>query len=211
MYSSLLLSYAHGCQAIQDWLGILLLLEGKCPGAKELLTPFPKSYLTSRIQEIAHGSCVNGFRWNAGKSHVRGKKWNKNDFPTDSSILCYLFCVYLRHPSWRFEGDFKVSTPRTSFFTGTLPHKPGEHFRAILPQMPAPKSTGHVILFQSRFGDPLYTLSADNQEEIRVTGHSGLFRGLALFLMLLRRRDHDWIGQNRLHNLGLHSVVATQA
>ena len=204
-------------QAIQDWLGILLVLEGKCPGAKELLLPFPPkpSYLTSRIQELAGGSCVDEFRWNAGKTPLdamaMAKKWNGNDFPTDSSVLCYLFCVYLLHPNWRFQGDFKLSTPRTSFFIGTLPHKPGEHFRAILPQMPAPtKSTGYVILFQSRFGDPLYTLSTGQDEEIRVKGHSGLFRGLALFLMILRLRDHDWIGQNRLHNLGLSKVVCTE-
>ncbi|QDZ19101.1 Cytochrome B561 N-terminal domain-containing protein [Chloropicon primus] len=197
-------------QAIRDWLGLLLLLEGKCPGAKELLPPFPKAYLNSRIHEIAAGSCVNGFRWNSGKSHLPAKKWNKNDFPTDSSILCYLFCVFLRHPGWRFEGDFKLSTPRTSFFIGALPHKPGEHFRAILPQMSAPKSEGHVILFQSRFGDPLYTLSTGRAEEVRFSGHSGVFRGLALFLMLIRMLDHDWIGQNRLQNLGLAKVVCTE-
>ena len=46
-------------------------------------------------------------------------------------------------------------------------------------------------------------------EEIRFSGHSGLFRGLALFLMLIRLRDHDWIGQNRLRDLGLSKVVCT--
>merc|ERR1712176_1042854 len=115
-----------------------------CPGAKELLSPntFPKGYLNSRIHQISRGRCVNDFIWNSGKSHLQNKKWNKNDFPTDSSILCYLFCVYLRHPNWRFERDFKLSTPRTSFFVGSLPHKPGDYFRAILPQMSTPKATG---------------------------------------------------------------------
>lgn len=196
-------------QAIRDWLGILLLLEGKCPGAKELLGPFPKSYLNSRIHEMARGSCVYDFRWRGGRSHAQAKKWNRNDFPTDSSLLCYLFCAFLLHPDWKFEGDFKRSTPRTSLFVGALPHKPGEHFRAILPQMSAPRSENHVILFQSRFGDPLYTLSTGHEEEVRFSGHSGLFRGLSLFLMLIRMRDHDWIGQNRLHNLGLSKVVCT--
>ena len=195
-------------RAIQKWLGILLLLEGKCPGAKDLLPPFPKAYLNARIHEIASGTCVNEFRWSAGRSHVANRKWNRNDFPTDSNILCYLFCVYLSHPGWRFEGDFRKANPRTSFFVGALPHKPGEHFRAILPQTAVTKAKGHIILFQSRFGDPLYTLVTEG-EEIRFSGHSGLFRGLALFLMLIRLRDHDWIGQNRLRDLGLSKVVCT--
>ena len=143
-----------------------------------LLPPFPKAYLNARIHEIASGTCVNEFRWNAGRSHVANRKWNRNDFPTDSNILCYLFCVYLSHPGWRFEGDFRKANPRTSFFVGALPHKPGEHSRAILPQTAVTKTKGHIILFQSRFGDPLYTLVTEG-EEIRFSGHSGVFRGLA--------------------------------
>ena len=69
------------------------------------------------------------------------------------------------------------------------PKHAGEGFRAILPEMKVPKAAGSIVLMQSRFGPPVYTLSLAGEEKVRMTGHAGLFRGLTLFLALIPHAD----------------------
>ena len=122
--------------------------------------------------------------------------WNANKFVTDSALLCYLFCAFIRHPGWAFDGSERGATPRTALLVGRMPPKhAGEGFRAILPEMKIPKAAGSIVLMQSRFGPPVYTLSLAGEEKVRMTGHAGLFRGLTLFLALLYTTDRGWVGQ----------------
>lgn len=134
--------------------------------------------------------------------------WNANEFVTDSALLCYLFCAFIRHPGWAFDGSERGATPRTALLVGRMPPKhAGEGFRAILPEMKVPKAAGSIVLMQSRFGPPVYTLSLAGEEKVRMTGHAGLFRGLTLFLALLYTTDRGWVGQHRHQTYGVEHVV----
>uniref|UniRef100_A0A1B0GN24 Uncharacterized protein n=1 Tax=Phlebotomus papatasi TaxID=29031 RepID=A0A1B0GN24_PHLPP len=52
-----------------------------------------QEYLVHRIRDLARGTCIADYHWNAG-AVLNSHKWDEH-LPTDSAIIFHLFCTYL--------------------------------------------------------------------------------------------------------------------
>ncbi len=88
-------------QALQRYEQLLHVLRGRRPS--DLLPPSPPGYLWHRALQLAHGTCVPAYSWNAGGAWA-GRPWS-SDLPTDAQLLLYLFAAFIDAPGWEFTSS----------------------------------------------------------------------------------------------------------
>lgn len=118
--------------AVHTYQRLAALLRGEQP--RGLLPPCPLGYVASRVRTLAQGSCVQGFRWDAG-GPWGSRQWSE-ELPTDSALLLYLFAAFLEAPGWAFTlEDTAASLP---LYLGQLPQRPAHGYYAVLASRPPP-------------------------------------------------------------------------
>ncbi|KAH9363327.1 hypothetical protein HPB48_006433 [Haemaphysalis longicornis] len=165
-------------KANQSTLQQLALSKGQHVPTLAALLPFldlnsNHEYLVQRIKELARGSCMADFQWNAGSQNYRGKPWS-DSLPTDSAIVLHLLCTYLDSrlpPDPRFP-DGKTFT--SQFFHKT-PNKPSDAKDAL-------------YIYQTSVLPPHYRLVVGQDTWDLPKGRNNLFYVILLFLHCIKTK-----------------------
>lgn len=85
-----------------------------------------REYIVDRIRQLAQGSCMSSFKWNAG-----GPKWNNQSCPSDSYLVMHLFCRFMDEhvPGSNYGSDFRYPFSSKYFVSTSSGKFPGVRIR----------------------------------------------------------------------------------
>jgi len=131
-------------------LSLLQLLKGLQP-AGLLAAPLPPAYVSTRVRNLARGTCLEAFRWNGGGEWPAGVAWTQ-ELPDDSSLLLYLVAAFLQAPGWTWLPSHAGLAPRPA-----APAAPASPFGpGPAPLWPAPGGPGGSPHHATGHGVPLF-------------------------------------------------------
>lgn len=199
--------YERCLRAIVTYNGLLRLLRAELiPG---MLPASPEGYVLRRIKELANGTALYDFVFDAGGEN-NGRAWNA-EYPTDTALVLYLFACFLAAPFWSFADKMdysKVEGPADVLFLGKLPPRIAGEFTAILPSR-VPKGCAGTALQGLQLGtiNPHIAITFQGMPKLTESGQLGLFRTIVLWLMYVAE-GNGVLGNVTLSSLHLDSVLS---
>ena len=199
--------YERCLRSIVTYNGLLRLLRAELiPG---LLPASPDGYILRRIKELANGTAMYDFVFDAG-GESNGRAWNA-EYPTDTALVLYLFACFLAAPFWSFPDKMdysKVEGPADVLFLGKLPPRIGGEFTAILSSR-LPKGCVGTALQGLQLGatNPHIAITVEGVPKLTESGQLGLFRTIVLWLMYVAD-GNGVLGNVALSSLHLDAVLS---
>ncbi len=199
--------YERCLRAIITYNCLLRLLRAELvPG---LLPASPDGYILKRIKELANGTAMYDFLFDAG-GEINGKPWNP-EYPTDTAVVLYLFACFLAAPFWSFADKMdysKVEGPADVLFLGRLPPRVGGEFTAILPSRLPKGCIGTALQGLTLGGQtPHIAITVEGVPKLTETGQLGLFRSIVLWLLYVADGT-GVLGNVTLSSLHLDGVLS---
>ena len=179
-----------------------------------LITTTPPGYVVKRMRELADGTCLEHFQWDAG-SEYDGKRWNKEQLPDDSLLVMHLLACFLENHGWADESTVMGNISSTGagssdpLYVGSLPSRLPKRYFAILPSLPHLVQGECTLLVVPRTKPSQFQLVLDGSEMLHLSDRMGLLDAVSLFLLHADRRAGGSLGALRLRSspIGLETLL----